>query len=119
MRRDVLDKDPNEDIWRPGERENGAPVNYLTFEEFTRAIHKVAPSSLDRSTKLSVNATRADMNAARRYNKTLMRRIYVKFLTMQPTIAAGSEHSEILHWPSFMTFVQTGGAAAISNFEKK
>lgn len=118
MRRDVLGADPAAIPWKRGDRPDDAPPNHLTFPEFILAVNIVAPTALARSAKLSSHASRRDHIEAMRYNKTLMRRIYVKFLTMQTTVDSHG-HDELLNWPLFVAFVQTGGAAAISNFGGK
>jgi hypothetical protein len=118
MRREVLGADPAAVLWKRGDRPDGAPPNHLTFPEFIQAVNIVAPTALERSAKLSTYASRREYIEAVRYNKTLMRRIYVKFLTMQTAVESeGLE--ELLNWPLFVTFVQTGGAAAISNLSGK
>ncbi|CAE7581354.1 unnamed protein product, partial [Symbiodinium microadriaticum] len=115
----VLDADPEANIWKKNERPDDAPPNYLTFNEFVQAVDRVAPSSLERSSKVQRNASKFDIQTARRYSKTLLRRIYVKFLTMQPAVQTDGNHEELLHWPVFVAFVQTGGAAAMFHLEKK
>ena len=113
-----MDVDPHANIWAKKDRPENAPQNHLTYTEFLRAVEKVAPAALERSCTLRRSATRADIISAQRYNRTLLRRIFMKFLVMQPTAKAGTEHEDLLEWPLFISFVQTGGAAAMSNLEK-
>jgi len=85
-------------------RTENYPTPYLSYDDFLNTIQHVAPESLVRTR----TATKTRKEDAIRYNRTLLRRIFMKFMTLQRDAGSKVDTDGVVDWPIFLSFVQTG-----------
>ena len=93
--------------------------NLIDFNKFLYLVQKNAPSAiLNPKRPRSVTNLRESsetQNQNIKLSRTLLRRIFVKFIPLQKSLGSSFDESEnLVDWPIFVSFVQSGAAVELA-----
>jgi hypothetical protein len=96
--------------------------SFVDFNKFLYLIQKNAPDAISSSKndRRHVVSNLRDSNETKnqniKFSRTLLRRIYVKFIPLQESLGStGESCPNLVNWPVFVAFVQSGTAVELAS----
>mmetsp|Transcript_19827 Transcript_19827/g.33354 ORF Transcript_19827/g.33354 Transcript_19827/m.33354 type:complete len:696 (-) Transcript_19827:2991-5078(-) len=99
-------------------------TKYLDFNQFLYMVQKVAPAAvlspkISRHAVSNLRETCETKYQNLKLSRTLLRRIFVKFLPLQETLSSCCDEGpkNLVNWPAFVAFVQSGAAVELASLQ--